>query len=92
MESSGVLDIFPKNPVKMRMLLVKNTVRYKPDSFMDLLVTLLFLEGSNQREPEEATMILWANIVQLIGSKSVMKINIIILFVAYTNIGGRAVT
>ena len=74
LESLGVLDIFRRNPVKMRILLVKkNPVRYNADSFLDLLVPLLSLEGSNQREAEEATMILWANFVQLIESKSVVN-------------------
>lgn len=60
--------------MKMRILLVKkNPVRYNADTFLDLLVPLLSLEGSNQREAEEAKMILWANFVQLVESKSVVN-------------------
>ena len=50
----------------MSILLVKKTpVELTADSKLDLFVPLLTLEGSNQREMEEAVMVFWANFLKV---------------------------
>ena len=63
------------NPAKMRILLVRNNpVRLNANIMLDLFVPPFSLEGSNQRESEEAVLILWANFIQLVESELLLLV------------------
>ena len=67
LKTLGVLELLQRNPKKMRILLVKRTPRrWSADLIMSIFKPSLSEEGSNDRQYEEASMVFWANFLQLV--------------------------
>ena len=65
----GVLEVIQANPNKTVNLLVYKKENMSADKIISLFTPQLSAVGSNLRDEEEHTILLWVHFVQLIESK-----------------------
>ena len=69
-ETLNVLDLIRKNPVVMRPMFVHQArPLLTADDVYDMIPPRFSVPGSNRREKEEATMMLWVEYLKLIESE-----------------------